>query len=126
MKRDNELVRQILVMIEACDDRNGLRKLPAVEGYSEAEVEYHVAMLHDQQLIQGRASREIGRLDGRVRQWTLINLTAAGHDFLDAAKDERVWEEAKRSLGGRFVTASFAVLTAVMTKIIVRHTGLDQ
>ena len=51
MKRDMELVRQILLAIEAHKDMKQKIK-PEIEGYSEEQIMYHVKILADAGLIE--------------------------------------------------------------------------
>lgn len=57
------------------------------------EVEtYHVRLLIDAGLVDGRISEEITRVAHNA--W-IHGLTWEGHDFLDAARDEGLWQKAR-------------------------------
>lgn len=86
MKRDLDLVRQLLPVIE---ERDLFRPGDgAFSGYSDQDVAHHLIITHEAGLIEGRESREIcQRMDFVVRR-----LTWNGHDFLAKARDEGVWK----------------------------------
>ena len=44
MKRDIDLIREILRAVEACEDSYGINS-PIIEGYSEAQIAYHLRLL---------------------------------------------------------------------------------
>lgn len=92
MKRDLDLVRQILFAMEDKKDihRPVNAKTLNIPGWSVAEVNYHLMIMI-----------EAGYLEGTIRQFEsdtnvfVLRLTWHGHEFLDAARDEDRWKEAK-------------------------------
>ncbi len=92
MKRDMDLLRSILVKVESCEDPLGLERMPGVEGYDEAEVSYHMTLLHEAGLIKALVSDEQG---APYPEFLQINLTWNGHEFLSVAKDDSVWKKAR-------------------------------
>ena len=81
MKRDMDMVRDLLLQIE------GLEQPIVVDEQTgnSAEVVYHVRMLIQAGMIEGTASG-LAAVHG---------LTWAGHDFLDSIRDDSVWAKAK-------------------------------
>ena len=51
MKRDMDLIREILLKIEDYPGSD-MGDIPKIEGYSEAEIYYHVWLLYDAGLIE--------------------------------------------------------------------------
>lgn len=51
MKRDMDLVRQILMEVEKSPDNIGLGIPLNVPGYTQEEIEYNVILLHDAGLV---------------------------------------------------------------------------
>lgn len=95
MKRDMDLVRDILIKIEADPAFNGnhARGVSAVSmgitEYTDQEVIYNAV-----QLV------EAGYLEGNVRmahagQVIVTKLTWRGHEYLDATRDPDIWEKTK-------------------------------
>ncbi len=96
MKRDMDLVRRILQAVESSDgDPRVYVELDFVDEYPRNSVAYHVELLADAGLIKAQDLMSLGE-DGY--KWMPKRLTSAGHDFLDAARHEENWNEAKRLL----------------------------
>lgn len=96
MKRDLELIRYILMKIEA--DNNFQSSVETEdfysEEYSEELVQYNLKLLFDHGIIEGESLKFANGGMG-----FLINgLTWQGHDFLDASRDEKRWAQAKSVL----------------------------
>ena len=94
MMRDMELVRQILLQVEANDDPQHMVD-PVVEGRGEQEVSYHVMIMQQAGLLEGMDRSAIG-----IFRWSASRLTWAGHEFLDAAKNEERWKSCLAKAGG--------------------------
>ncbi|MFP3404459.1 DUF2513 domain-containing protein [Pseudomonas sp. SIMBA_065] len=92
MKLDQDLVREILLAIEASDHdpRGGLEI--ELQGRSSMELSYHIMLLHDAGLIVGQSHNYIGP-DGF--RWEAKHLTYRGHEFLDTVRDSEVWRLTK-------------------------------
>jgi hypothetical protein len=86
MKRDIDLVRTLLIKIEALPDTNG--HPVSVEGHDPAEICEHLKLAQEAGLIEARF------LPGGT-ECAALRLTWAGHEFLDAARENRIWEKAK-------------------------------
>ena len=87
MKRDIELVRNLLLRSETSDHQVSI---------DDPLETYHVRIMIDAGLIEGRISQEI--TSDAPRHSYIHNLTWAGHDFLDAARNETVWHTAKEKI----------------------------
>lgn len=89
MKLDKELVREILLAIEASNQPIIVSPL-FLRGHSTEEVGYHVMLLNEAGLLQGRNS------GGSLRfEWVPERLTYKGHEFLDTVRDPEVWRRTK-------------------------------
>jgi hypothetical protein len=116
MKRDMDLVRKILRIFEERDKVSLAKKLD-IDGYAPDCVEYHLHLMVQADLLEDPTA-ELQRsftVGGRMTAVHSggLSLTWAGHDFLDASRNESTWEKAKRAAG----TAggmSFDVLKAVL------------
>lgn len=92
MKRDWELCRTILRLTEElpedkdCVDVFGSSEL---EGFTRTLIGYHVSLLQEAGLLEARDVRD------RDNRWDLypMYLTMAGHDFLEATRNENVWNK---------------------------------
>ena len=92
MKRDFELVRKILFKVEALPAGEIIEDL-SVENYDDDTVSEHTKLLIEANLIQGRVLEyEHGTLI------TVQRLTWDGHDFIEAAAKDTLWEKAKSKI----------------------------
>ena len=119
MKRDMDLVREIMLKIEA---------LPAGPPvlYRIGEVEdlvllNHLEMLIDAGLVRGKISRSQGARGDIIG---ISTLTWEGHEWIDVVRDPRVWDEAKRTLLENGGALSFELTKAVATRILRSRVGL--
>jgi hypothetical protein len=82
-------VRQILVQVEEFPFDGGFHDV-AVEGRTEDEITYHIMLLHEAGFLE---ALELTTHDGVC--WKAKRLTYTGHQFLDAARSDKVWQTAK-------------------------------
>ena len=89
MKRDMELIRQILQRAEALEYEDGEpHESYKARTYIEA---YQITLLKDAGLVEAEISTVAG---GIPETATISRLTWAGHDFLDASRDSKIWKMA--------------------------------
>jgi hypothetical protein len=105
MKRDMDLVRELLLAIE-CDLKFDGTKwfTPAspeelgITNHSMDEVSYNLTMLIEEGFIKGKIAIGMGVRDEMV---AVINkLTWKGHEFLDDTRDPDIWNKAKERAKG--------------------------
>lgn len=115
MKRDMDLVRRVLRVYEElpAGQRFDVANVPTLEGASRDEVEEHLAVLIDGNLLNGNVVRSI---DGSIAQILVFGLTWEGHEFLDASRDEKLWARAKSALG-KAGAGGFRVIMSVLTTL---------
>lgn len=99
MKRDMDLVRQIL--LDATGREYGyVEENPEIEGYTEDQVDHHIYLMQQAGLVEA-ADTSTTESDSPTAM--LISVTWKGHDFIEAARSDTVWSLAKekaRSVGG--------------------------
>ncbi len=105
MKRDMDLIRDLLLRIESDPTFDGVHWIPfdksyEFAGHSFEEVTYHVDLLFEARLIKGNDRGDAPMIRG---------LTWEGHEFLDDIKDSGIWEKTK---------ARVAVLPGVALSVI--------
>ena len=116
MRRDMELIRQLLLTIEL---GTGDRQLQAgdiiVEGRSRNEILGHVALLEDAGLIS--CGESFGILSDTGPDDRFIDgLTWEGHEFLDVARSDTVWARAKSNLAKIGGPASLAIFKEALSQ----------
>lgn len=132
MKRDMDLIRDLLLKIEGGQrsfdlltpeiaeilGQDGAGKMPREQ--SEL-MEYHLALLDDAGLITIQA-----KLSGAV--WQIAKITWAGHDFLDTIREPAIWRETKagaKQAGGFSIDLLKALAKGLLKKKIEQHTGVE-
>jgi hypothetical protein len=102
MKRDMDLIRQILLDLEADVET-------APGRYDLRTIFHHKALLVDAGLVTGTTYHE-----GSDYKALVGHLTWDGHEFLDAARDETGWKAVMKKVGESAGTTSMAVIQAML------------
>lgn len=101
MRLDPDLCRRILFAVEASDSPPGVEiRIDFGDEYAKAVVTEHVRLLADEHLIEANSFLAY---DPRGDRWVPTRLTADGHKFVSAARNDHMWDRAKREfaeLGG--------------------------
>jgi hypothetical protein len=107
MKRDMDLIRELMLKLESLPMRPGgivLIKGDAEElqadGYSVDQIDYHLALIREAGLIETPGSGPIGG------GFPFRRLTWSGHDFLDSVRSPEVWAKTK---AGAYAAGGFTV-----------------
>ena len=109
MKRDMDLCRQILLEIEAQEPGESIEMLQT--DTSSNEVIEHLQLLQDAGLIEAR-------VDPRFRDYSIQRLTWEGHEFLQAARDDTVWDEAQKRVGSAWQSLTFTLLKEALEGVV--------
>lgn len=106
MKLDQDLVREILLAVEASDHSPYTTMALAFEAWIPQEVSYHVMLLHEAGLVKGK---DVSVLADTFPVWEPMRLTHNGHEFLETVRDSEVWRRTKNGAEKAGV-AGFSVL----------------
>lgn len=120
MKRDIDLIRSILQKVASCDDPFGLEYIPEIAGHNEAQVSYHLKLLHDAGFIEALVDDAFDQYP----KFMEINLTWSGQDFLDASKDDSIWNKAKDLILKPGVSFTFNLLLTYLKEEAKEKLGL--
>ncbi|MGV8864794.1 MAG: DUF2513 domain-containing protein [Pseudomonas sp.] len=92
MKLDKDLVREILMAIEAnnSDPKEGIDLV--LENRTPREISYHVELLAEAEFV---LARDAAYLADSMSIWRPTRLTYKGHEFLDTVRDGEVWRRTK-------------------------------
>ena len=93
MKRDMDLWRKILRSVEARED-TGDPVWAELEGYTDDQIGFHVKLLIDAGLLEGE---DRGGGGDRYCYYHRC-LTNEGYNFLDAAKNDTLWNKVKAEI----------------------------
>lgn len=111
MHRSMDLIREILLAMEASKD--GFTPPIMLKGYSEEEIGYHCLLLSEAELILAVDSTNVS---SKTPTAIPTRMTWSGYEFLDNARDEKIWSRAKQSIS----SASFSVWTSVLTQYVMQ------
>ncbi len=106
MKRDMNLVREILIWTEN-QEHGRVGKNPVIEGYSEEQIGYHVYLMNNANLVK---AFDVTTMSDRSPNARLLELTWKGHEFLSVAKDETIWAKAKNTIFKTTASITFDLL----------------
>lgn len=111
MKRDFELIRELLLYIERVF--NGTPMLiENFYGYPNAKVKYHCQLLIDKKLILGEVKSD---LLGRAT--CLCNgLSWEGQDYLANIKNDDVWNQVKKTAMEKGVDLTIEIISTIAAK----------
>ncbi|MER3112233.1 DUF2513 domain-containing protein [Bacillus altitudinis] len=88
-----DLFRKILIKLEE-DESPGHWKSLDIEGVEDTLVSYHIKLLSEAGMIEGKDKQ----LD-QYFWWQARNLTSQGHDLLDSLRNDTVYNKMKEILG---------------------------
>jgi hypothetical protein len=111
MKRDMELIRKILLSIEATSQI----KMPEIEGYSDEQIGHHIYLLMQAGYVEGVESSS---WDESIKKAIPTNLTWAGHDFLAACRNDTIWNQAKEVIKSIGEDVPIEVFKSVLITVI--------
>jgi hypothetical protein len=108
MKRDLDLVRKILIAVEALPPYPDWEQLH-IEGYEDDVVNAHLELMADADLVEVKDISTLAK-----REIAPLAVTWHGADFLAAIESETKWHKAKEYIA----TIGNAALPVIVTKVI--------
>ena len=114
MKRNWELVREILLSLENKESSLDYLEPEQVEGYGSELVSYHIQILDEAGLIEGHCTQAMG---SPVHCYAK-RLTWIGHEFLDEIRSETVWSRTKSLLKDKGIALSFEAISMAVRAVI--------
>src|SRR5207302_1824806 len=93
----------------------------AIDGYSEEEIGYHCYLICDAGLAAGVSDTNLDSTSPRV---LISHLNWQGHEFIDAARDDTVWNKAKDTVKKSVKTASIEVMKQVLNWVVRSQLGI--
>ncbi|MGW7235447.1 DUF2513 domain-containing protein [Pseudomonas fulva] len=126
MRRDMDLLRLLLLKLEVASEKAApiLCYRPgelSIDGYTDDQVRYHYALAVDAGLVDQGGKGPINGLQFRRLTW-------AGHDFVDAVRDNEIWAKTQQgasAAGGFGLELLKDLAKGFIKKKIVEHTGIE-
>lgn len=122
MKRDLDLVRSILQWMEAQEGGRNIGWRITIDGYTAEQIGYHVYLMADAGLI---VATDATWMDDRSPCCEPEMMRWAGHEFLDASKDSKIWAKAKTNVIGPAGSVAFSVLLEWLKSETLQRIGLN-
>jgi hypothetical protein len=127
MKRDLDLIRDILLAVENWNHPEPIfLEGMACEGKDKQEIGYQIDLLNDVGYIDARIIK-----DGQGVKYetaAILRMTMAGHEYLDSVRSPEVWKKTKSTLekvgGGAALDVIKEIASKVLAEIVKAHTGL--
>ncbi len=95
MRRDMDLVRAVLLWMEARPELDGVHHLSGFDAkvfglpdHLDREIRYHLKMLIEEEIVRGQVRGVTPIISG---------LTWQGHEFLDTIRDGEIWRRTKET-----------------------------
>lgn len=104
MKRDLDLVRKILFVVEARPSGMGSFVIQPIEGYSSSDVNEHVAIMIKHGLLEGKL---LNIMDSGGLAVSVTRLSFQGHDFIDSIRNDTIWNKLMKQAKDKMITGSF-------------------
>lgn len=114
MKRDWDIIREILIKFEELNPKVGSIHLSDFPPDKAHEYSYHVELLLESGLVHGQMSKTIGR---HAQDFFADRLTWEGHEFLDSIRSDNVWNKTKTSFVKGGLSMTFDLIKGVATDI---------
>ncbi|PSF33884.1 hypothetical protein C7H19_19365 [Aphanothece hegewaldii CCALA 016] len=111
MKRDMELVRKILLKIEESNTYDEPIDIE-IEGYTQSSINFHVAIMKQGGLVE-LFGNPIATFDSSTSYFP-SRLTWQGCEFLDASRNENVWQRALKTIKEKGGGVAFEVIKALL------------
>ena len=122
MKRDLELIRELLLFFEEKQDDAPV-EVPPIEGYSQYQIAYHLLLMHEAGFLHGERQRSLSDPE-RVISVIPFTLTWQGHEFLQSIKDDNMWRKLKEHVLKPSASWSFAFIGEWIKHELKRTFGL--
>ncbi|MEW6303439.1 MAG: DUF2513 domain-containing protein [Verrucomicrobiota bacterium] len=121
MKRDLNLVRAILLDIEAAPAGGPITRFH-YEGKEKAEILEHIQLLLDAGLVEGEV-----RLDHRncPNACLVYRMTWNGQEFVARAKNDTLWKKVLAQAEEKGLSTSMAVINGLLEAAAKKYVGLE-
>ena len=117
MKRDLDIVRAILLSAEEEDNSR-------LEEFDDQVVGYHAKIMHEAGLIDAQLIEEYSGGMKKVRECRIKSLTWDGHDYIDAMRDDNIWNKTKELITSNTTSWTFSILLEALKHELKTRIGL--
>ncbi len=117
-----ELIRELHKFFEDKGDDKPV-EVPPINGRTDSEIKYHLVLMDQAGLL--RCERMRSKTDPeRIIRVLPFSLTWQGHEFLDAARNDTVWNNVMKDVKSRGLSVTLSVLQSLLVSAIKGSFGL--
>lgn len=118
MKRDMDLIKAILIKLETECSPFAYYSIDKEDfpGADETQIQEHCRLIAERGLAVGKQTRG---------GWNFSSLTWDGHDFLDNARENKVWQAAKKAAGNLSFGVFQEVLLRAASAFAIKQLGIQ-
>ncbi len=117
MKRNWEIIREILLRLEAAGSPNTYLNANAISEYPHQEVAYNMRLLSQAGYIKAKIL-ESSTGSGEIGSALAIHLTNTGHELLDIIRSESVWSKITETFKSKSVDMTFDLVISIGKKVM--------
>ena len=120
MKRDLDLIRDILLDIESApSDSISIYDLAKNHNASPDLVFYQIQLLKEAQFLKVRYLMKVLTPDSKKYDDIRISrLTLQGHDYLDTVRNNEIWAKTKASIVKLGTSVAFSTITRIASRLL--------
>lgn len=124
MKRDLDLIREILLVAEAAkpEQRVTLKDFEESHAGRLEAISEHVQLLDRAGFLNATVSKALSQKGPRA--FFINRIEWVGHDYLDAIRDPSIWSKTQQQLKKVGGSASLEIVKAVAVKIMSQALGV--
>lgn len=120
MERDMNLVREILLALEAHEHGHAPESL-SIDGYSEDQIGFHVHLMGQAGLVRAIDAPTFGNPSPQA---LADSLTWEGYDFLERARNPTIWKRAMEKVAAAGAGVTIDIVKAVLLQVTRGSVGL--
>lgn len=121
MKRDLDLLRDIMIYLEENLIPGGNIQSTDISLYDDSDEEYKKLSEHIKLLIEDGLIEAKPIMVGGFAIFMILRITSKGHDFLDALRNDTVWNNTKekmKEIGGFTLGIALDIAKGYLAKLI--------
>ncbi|MEN6519297.1 MAG: DUF2513 domain-containing protein [Methanospirillum sp.] len=119
MRMEIDLIRELVLKIEACTDREGIGNI-TIPGYSRDQIAYHVYLLNDAGFIKAVLCDSSTIPEAYV----ILGLTWDGQNFLKNVQNDTIWDQVKARAGQLGGEVSIMILGRLAEALVNTTLGI--
>ncbi len=118
MKRNWDMIRDILTKLEEFSNEEGRFNLSRFSQDKHVEISYHMELLIEAGLVNGQMSEEFGP---GPEDFFVNRLTWQGHEFLDAIRNDTVWQKTKKTFLSQGISMTFDLVKSFASDVAASY-----